>query len=163
MVDRENIDGVFAEMTAAALSDFASAEMLAGAECNVNKIVVDIAPAPHRPRGLPTARMAIYCFFLNGQALKIGIAGPKSGARYRSQHYNPNSAGSTLAGSILKHPSKIGIMTMPASSIGDWIKAHTDRINLLLPASYERATLLRLESFLHNRWEPTYEGLVTAD
>jgi hypothetical protein len=50
--------------------------------------------------------MAVYCFFLDGRALKIGIAGPNSDARFRSQHYNLNSARSTLAGSIFKYPTK---------------------------------------------------------
>jgi hypothetical protein len=149
-----------AEMTAAALSDFARAAVLAGSECDVSKIRIDIASKPHKPTGLPTGRMAVYCFFFNGQALKIGIAGPNSDARYRSQHYNPNSAGSNLAKSILTHPTKIGIAPLRADSVGNWIKAHTDRINLLLPASHGKPTLSQLESFLHARWKPTYEGRV---
>jgi hypothetical protein len=156
------IECSLAEMAAAALNDFARAATIAGAECDVNKIMVDIVPKPHKPGGLPIGRMAVYCFMLNRQALKIGIAGPKSGARYRSQHYNPYSAQSTLAGSILKHPRRIGLVTVPASSVGDWIKARTDRINFLLPASYGKPMLSRLESFLHTRWKPTYEGLVRS-
>jgi hypothetical protein len=150
------------EMTAAALSDFIRTTVVAGDEFEANKVRIDIAPRPHRPKGLPAGRMAVYCFFLNGQALKIGIAGPKSDARFRSQHYNPHSAGSTLAGSILKHPTKIGVHAIPACSIGDWIKEHTDRLNLLLPASYGSPILSRLESFLHIRWKPIYEGPVIA-
>ena len=152
--------GTLAEMASAAISDFASAATLAGFECDVHKILVDIAPAPHRPSGLPTGRMAVYCFFLNGQALKIGIAGSESDARFRSHHYSPNRANSTLAGSLLKHPNKIGIAAIPASSIGDWIKAHTGRINFLLPPSYGKVMLSQLEAFLHVRWRPTYEGRV---
>jgi len=139
------IQGSLADMAAAALSDFAMAAMF---ECGVNKIMVDIVPKPHRPSGLPIGRMAVYCFMLNRQALKIGIAGPKSGARYRFQHYNPNSAQSTLAGSILKHPRKIGIVTVPASSVGDWIKAHTDRINFLLPVRASPVSSPRMQALL---------------
>ena len=156
-------DRVLAKMAVTALSDFARVAVRMGVECDVNKIMVDIALKPHRPRGLPTGRMAVYCFLLNGRALKIGKAGPNSDARYRSQHYNPNSAGSTLAGSILKHPSKIGIASVPADSVGNWIKVHTDRINLLLPTSYGKPMLSELESFLHTRWRPTYEGPVAID
>lgn len=154
---------LLAEMAGTTLNDFTRAVVTEGVECEVNKITVEIAARPHRPSALPIERMAVYCFFLNRQALKIGIAGPKSDARYRSQHYNPNSARSTLAGSILKHPKKIGIVTISGTSIGDWIKAHTDRINILLPASYGRPMLLRLELFLHARWKPLYEGLVSGD
>jgi hypothetical protein len=106
--------------------------------------------------------MAAYCFFLNGHALKIGIAGPKSDARFRSQHYGATRANSTLAGSLLKHPGKVGITPILGDAIGDWIKANTDRINLLLPASYGRAMLSQLEAFLHGRWKPIYEGRVVA-
>jgi hypothetical protein len=160
MIMQERFGGTFAEMVAAALGDFASATTLAGYECDAQKIWVDIAPAPHRPTGLPAGRMATYCFFLNGRALKIGIAGPNSDPRYRSHHYSPTRAPSTLARSILKHPNKIGITAIPAGSIGDWIKANTDRINLLLPASYGKAMLSQLEAFLHARWNPLYEGRV---
>jgi hypothetical protein len=58
MADRD-----LAEMAAAALSDFARVPVRMGVERDVNKIMIDIAPKPHRPRGLPTGRMAVYCFF----------------------------------------------------------------------------------------------------
>src|SRR3984893_7794355 len=97
---------ILGEMTSAALSDFANVAALAGTECDLSKIRVEVLNKPHKPSGLPTGRMAVYCFFLNGQALKVGIAGPNSDARYRSQHYNPNSAQSTLARSILRYPRR---------------------------------------------------------
>jgi hypothetical protein len=40
----------------------------------------------------------------------------------------------------------------------DWIKAHTDRINFLLPEFYGKPLLSRLELFLQN---PVYEGMVS--
>jgi hypothetical protein len=162
MLMQQRFGGTFEEMIAAALDDFASATKLAGFECDAQKIWVNIAPAPHRPSGLPAGRMAVYCFFQNGRALKVGIAGPKSGARYRYHHYSPTRANSTLAASILKHPDKIGITAIPADATGDWIKANTARINLLLPASCGKAMLSRLESFLHARWTPIYEGPAVA-
>jgi hypothetical protein len=152
----------FRAMAVAALSDFASAAPASGIEFDARKILIDIAPAPHTPKGLPYGRMAVYCFFLNGQALKIGIAGPKSDARYRSHHYSPTRANSTLGGSLLQYPGKIGITPISAASVGQWIKANTARINLLLPASYGREMLSQLEVFLHARWKPAYEGRVIA-
>lgn len=160
MTKQERVSDSFAEMATAALSDFSSVATRAGFEFDRHRIRVDIALAPHKPTGLPTGRMATYCFFLNGLALKIGIAGPNSDPRFRSQHYSPTRANSTLAGSILQHPSRIGISAVPAGSIGDWIKANTDRINFLLPASYGRTMLCQLEAFLHARWKPVYEGRV---
>ena len=59
---------------------------------------VEFLPAPHKPpSSLPSGKMAIYGFWYGGGWLKIGMAGPHSTARYTSQHYSPNSAGSTLA------------------------------------------------------------------
>src|SRR5260370_14021837 len=149
---------ILGEMTTAALRDFANVGTLAGTECDLSKIRVEILNKPHKPSGLPTGKMAVYCFFLNGQALKVGITGPNRDARYRSQHYNPNSAGSNLAKSILTYPSKIGIAPLHTNFVGTWIKEHTDRINILLPDSFGRRILSMLETFLHARWKPIYEG-----
>jgi hypothetical protein len=149
---------ILGEMTAAALSDFANVGALVGAECDLSKIRVEVLDKPHKPSGLPTGKMAVYCFFLNGQALKVGLAGPNSDARYRSQHYNPNSADSNLAKSILAYPSKIGIAPLHTNFVGIWIKEHTDRVNILLPDSFGKPILSVLESFLHARWKPIYEG-----
>ncbi len=121
-------------------------------------ITIEIWPRPHKPKGLPTGRMAVYAFFLNGQALKVGKAGANSDARYRSQHYNPNSAGSTLARSILNNPAKAGATGVNELNIGDWIKQHTDRVNFLLPASLGKHRVSLLETFLHDRWTPVFEG-----
>jgi hypothetical protein len=86
MTMQQRFSGSSAEMAATALGDFASPQ--SGTASNVTRAnLVDITPAPHRPKGLPIGRMAAYCFFLNGQALKIGIAGPKSDARFRSHQY----------------------------------------------------------------------------
>ena len=57
---------------------------------------------PYQPKTLPLQMMAIYTFCYNGEFLKIGKAGPNSNARFLSQHYNPRSARSTLAASILQ-------------------------------------------------------------
>jgi len=45
--------------------------------------------------------MAVYVFSKGPDVLKVGKVGAKSQARYTSQHYNPGSAMSTLAASIL--------------------------------------------------------------
>jgi hypothetical protein len=153
-----SVSSPLGEMTESAIRDFANVSALTGAECDIGKIKIEVLNKPHKPSGLPTGKMAVYCFFLNGQALKIGIAGPNSDARYRSQHYNPNSAGSNLAKSILAYPSKIWIAPLHASLAGSWIKENADRINILLPSSFGKPTLSMLETFLHSRWNPIYEG-----
>lgn len=50
---------------------------------------------------LKKGQMAVYMFEMGQEYLKIGKVGPKSHPRYKSQHYNPRSAKSTLAASLL--------------------------------------------------------------
>lgn len=151
----DDIDKLVSE----ALADFRKVAALAHAPSIGDCITVEIMRSPHRqPKSLPAGKRAVYAFFLNAQALKVGQAGPNSNARYTSQHYNPKSAGSSLARSILANPAKVGVPGIAASGIGDWIKEHTDRVNLLAPASLGDSFVSLLETFLHVRWKPTFEG-----
>lgn len=66
---------------------------LAGVELGPSDLTVEHLPAPHdSPSRLPSGKTAVYVFVFNGQALKVGKAGPNSNARYTSQHYNASSA-----------------------------------------------------------------------
>jgi len=112
---------------------------------------------PHRPRMLPPNTMGIYTFWYNGIALKIGKAGPKSNARFLSQHYNPNSAQSTLAASILSDQEMRGLGISEAN-VGDWIKRNCRRIDIILYAGLGIFTLELIEAALHYKYEPKYEG-----
>src|SRR5262249_45761660 len=62
-----------------------------------------ILPAPHRPSPLPPGWQGIYAFRFQGVWLKVGEAGPKSNARWVSQHYDPGRAMSTLAFSLIRY------------------------------------------------------------
>jgi hypothetical protein len=145
---------VIDKLASDALTDFRKVAISA----TPDGITAEVLPKPHKPKGLPVGKMAVYAFFLNGQALKVGKAGPNSDARYRSQHYNPRSAGSNLARSILNAPGKVGAVDVVEQNIGDWIKQHTDRVNFLMPADLGKHRLSLLESFLHDRWKPVFEG-----
>src|ERR1700745_428202 len=141
-----------------AMADFAKVAELAHAKFPAKTFTVEIAMKPHRaPATLPAGKIAVYIFFLQGQALKVGIAGPISKARYTSQHYNPRSANSCLARSILKNPGKLAV-SLTADSVGYWIEQNTDRVNLLAPVAFGLRRLSLLESFLHVRWNPLFEG-----
>lgn len=59
-------------------------------------------------------------FRYNDQFLKIGKVGPKNNARFQNQHYNPNSAQSNLAKSIINDANMISVIR--ETSIGKWIK-----------------------------------------
>ena len=65
----------------------------AGIQINAQDISIDFL---HKPL-LPAGKVAVYGFHYNDTWLKIGKAGPKSHARYTSQHYHPKGARSTLA------------------------------------------------------------------
>ena len=145
--------------TESARTAFVTVAKLAGNPISPGEISIEYLPAPHRPPSrLPTGKMAVYGFWGDGVWLKIGKAGPNSNARYTSQHYDAGSARSTLAGSLRAtrtcSRSPVSIPTAP----GDWIKAATHRVNILLPSQRPDELLLLLEAFLHLRLRPRYEG-----
>jgi hypothetical protein len=146
-----------------ALGDFRKVAALADAEFIADSITAEFLSKPHKPAGLPSGKMAVYAFFLNGQALKVGKVGANSDARFRSQHYNHKSAGSNLARSILADSEKIGAAGVNELNVGDWIKRHTDRVNLFAPAILGDPMLSLLEAFLHVRWKPIFEGRAGDD
>jgi hypothetical protein len=150
---------VWRDQIAEALADFASVIKLARSSISYEAMVVEYLDAPHKvPTLLPAGKMAIYAFWWNDEWLKVGKAGPQSEARYTSQHYNPASAPSTLAASLLRdkdfHPPTAFNRDQP----GSWIKAHCCRVNILMPSKNEVSTLSLLEAFLHVRLNPRYEG-----
>lgn len=138
----------------AALRDFVQVSDLAHVPVGLDDFQVDYLDAPHRPpSSLPLGKMAIYGFFYGDEWLKIGMVGPKSQARYVSQHYSPQSAGSTLAKSLMEDPALQGQI----HDAGSWIKENCCRVNVLLDIRHGLALLALLESFLHARLRPRYE------
>lgn len=125
---------------------------------------------PHTPAALPSGWQGVYGFQCEGTWLKVGKAGPKSGARWISQHYNPGSAMSTLAFSLVKyghyatmdHPSLPGLRTtlrgVSPDDIGEWIRRNTERVNFLLRTEMGASGLSQLESIAHARLKPVFEG-----
>jgi hypothetical protein len=128
-------------------------------------------PAPHRPHSLPRGKCAVYVFSLSqtwgsecaagpDRVIKVGKAGLLSNARFQSQHYNPNSAGSTVAGSLIRSRilwPYLGITRLGSEDVGDWIRQHVDRDNLFLDAADE--SLLRLfEIYLSGTLGSVLEG-----
>lgn len=104
--------------------------------------------------------MGVYCFRYNGTFLKIGKAGLKSSPRFLSQHYNPNSAKSTLARSILDDQEMVNI-GVTSENIKDWIKQNCQRIDILIDGKTGIFTLELIEAILHYRYRPKYEGFKT--
>ncbi|HCH02331.1 MAG TPA: hypothetical protein DEV85_10660 [Vibrio sp.] len=93
----------------------------------------------------------IYSFWLNdsGESLKIGIAGPKSAARFFSQHYNENSTNSNLAKSLLKS-------NFCSSNAKGWIINNTYRVNVVFN-DFNKPLAHALETHLHLLFNPIFE------
>ena len=139
-----------------ALEDFRTVSALAGSPHEFCDADVEYLPAPHvPPRRLPEGKAAIYGFNFNGRWLKIGQVGPKSHARYVSQHYT-GSASSTLSGSLERDESMRTVVG--SSELADWIKRETNRVNILVPSDSGKYFRSLLEAFLHVRLHPKYEG-----
>ena len=110
-----------------------------------------------------------YAFFLGESCLKVGKAGPKTQARFVSQHYGM-SAPSTLARSILANRDRVTEVAPPElraqitilekDSVGLWIERNTSRLHVFLPTSAGAFPLSLLEAFLQCRLQPVFEGKV---
>lgn len=141
------------------VNDFLKVARLAGVEIAPNAIEIERSPSPHKPpTKLPGGKMAVYVFIKDGACLKVGKVGPKSHARFTSQHYNPTSSRSNLAKSAIAGQHKLGLADLSEQNVGDWIKANVDRANLILDAGYGIFVLSLLESFLQCRLNPMFEG-----
>lgn len=142
-----------------ALSDFRTVAKLAGIHLADDDIQIEQLPAPHvAPSRLPTGMMAVYVFAGKDEVLKVGKVGPKSGPRYTYQHYNPGSAMSTLAGSLLADREQRGLTHLSETNVNGWIKKNVDRVNFILNVSLGVHVLSLLETFLQCRLKPRYEG-----
>lgn len=114
---------------------------------------------PHQPKTLPLQMMGIYTFCYNGEFLKIGKARSNSNARFLSHHYNPRSARSTLAASILQDDRMQGI-GINESNVGQWIRNNCRRVDILLDSDLGIFSLELIEASLHYKYEPAYEGFI---
>ena len=107
-----------------------------------------------KPKKLLDGYQAVYMFFHNDKALKIGIAGSKSNARYQSAHYHYNEKDkSTLAKSLCEDKNT----NINKYNCNNWIKNNTYRINILLKSNYDKNTLKTIESIFHAEFKPKYE------
>lgn len=148
--------------TAGLVREFLQVAALAGACLRESDIQVEVLWAPHQPPShLPAGKMAVYVFTYGSSVLKVGKAGPNSGARYTSQHYNPNSARSNLAASLGKAGGAIGASGLTPDAAGSWIKENTDRTNFLLDIECGVPILKLLEAFLQCKLKPRFEGFAS--
>ena len=143
-------------------SDFVEVARLAGISIPLSYIDVQFFTAPHHPPSfLPPRRLAVYVFMLGERCLKVGKAGPKSTARFCSQHYSIR-APSTLAKSLIKRQAAIDENGLDDSNVKAWICEHTTRVNFLIPSpKYDVFALSLLEAFVQCRLRPEFEGFAS--
>lgn len=145
-------------MISEAVKDFQTVTDLARFPLRPDDFQIEYLESPHKaPSCLPLGKMAVYGFWHNGEWFKIGLAGPNSSARYTSQHYNQNSAQSTLAGSLCRDPRIANCTGFDISTPGNWSKSRCHRVNILLDSRHGPLVLAALEAFLHLRLRPRYE------
>ena len=141
------------------LKDFLVVAEIAGLKIEQEAVSIEILIMPHKPpSSLPKGKMAVYVFSEVNRVLKVGKVGRHSQARYTSQHYNPGSASSTLAASILKDEDAVKKYGVNDGNVSDWIKKNTDRVNFILDAQLGVRALTLLEAFVQCRLNPVFEG-----
>jgi hypothetical protein len=138
---------------------FAQAAALAGVAIASSDIEVQVLPAPHKaPSVLPRGKSAVYVFMYGDRCLKVGKAGPRSAARFCSQHYGVNRAPSTLAKSVIKANLGSPRITLTAENVSTWLCRNTSRVNFLLRSTYGPEVLSLLEAFVQCCLRPEFEG-----
>ena len=139
------------------LDDFLITARLARVTVERTAVGIEVLRMPHRPTSLRRGKMAVYVFSDRERVLKVGKVGPRSGARYSSQHYN-GSANSTLAGSLLADADFAMRAGLTRENVSSWIRENTDRVNFLLDAQVGPLALGLFEAFVQCRLKPAYEG-----
>src|SRR6185436_12772930 len=90
---------------------FVQVAQLARVPIDIRSLHYECLPAPCGRPGWRPHTQVVYAFFIDDRCLKVGKAGPKSKARFTSQHYGV-SVPSTLARSILDHrQSQAGLLS----------------------------------------------------
>ena len=139
------------------IKEFCKVASIAGIRIPANALTFNPLGAPHKPSHLPRGKMAVYVFSLSGQCLKVGKVGPRSNARFVSQHYSPRSSKSNLAKSLLGC-SDLALPGFSETTAKVWIQANVDRTDCLLDETCGIPVLTLLESFLQCRLKPRFEG-----
>ena len=116
----------------------------------------EFCEAPHtRPRPLAATQQAVYLFFLGAEWLRIGQT--SHSARFTSQHYATGRAPSALAQDIWKNGQEFGFGG-GEQDVGAWIMQNCGRANVRMPVGWPKEVGRLLESYLHYRLRPRFEG-----
>lgn len=98
----------------------------------------------HIQKDLPQNAGAVYIFKYQDEYLKVGkVSSFTSNPRYKYQHYQPSSNGSTLARSLLNSDE----FKIDSKALKTWIKENTTRINIIIP--HLENDFERTKKFIH--------------
>ena len=114
------------------------------------------------PKKKPLFNSAVYVFYYpdGKEYLKIGEVGGNSTARFFSQHYNPDSAKSTLAKSIAESKqffTKENKLVCNCN-VKKWMEENLQRIDIIFTKSSNCFAAKFVESYLHFILKPRFEG-----
>ena len=116
----------------------------------------EFCEAPHsRPRRLAPTQQAVYLFFRAEEWLRIGQTSHTG--RFTSQHYGTGRAGSTFAKDIWNNRREFGL-SCSEQDLGTWIMQSCGRANFRMPVGRPKEVGRLLESYLHYRLRPRFEG-----
>lgn len=132
---------------------------LLGTDITKEDVEISNRGIPHTPGNLPPNKMGIYMFYHVDHFLKIGKAGPNSNVRFKNNHYHPTSSNSNLAKSILM--DETFNYNIDEHTVGQWVRNNTQRIDILLDQKFGMFVLNFIESALHLKYKPKYEGFNT--
>ena len=117
---------------------------------------LEFCNAPHQQPGpLSDGQHAVYLFFRDQKWLRIGKTGYSQ--RFTSQHYGVKRAGSNFAKDVWESREEFNF-NGNKQEVGDWIKRNCGRANIRLPHQWPESLSLLLESYLHYRLTPRFEG-----
>ena len=150
------------------ISAFIEVAIIANQEITADDIVrKEFAPplstVPAASREQNREKYLVYVFSVGDLVLKVGETCRKSGVngRMREHYRRKESDTSTLALSIVKHPDcwqQLGIDHVDDSNVVDWLMKNVRCDMLLLDRSHGKRFIKLLESFLHCRLSPMFEG-----
>lgn len=153
-----------------AISEFQRDAVAAGIKGWPCELRVERQQAPHEPHSLSGGWSAVYVFMLSEsygrgvpagpfRVLKVGKAGPRSNARFQSQHYG-TSAPSTLAKSLTTYRTLwpwLGIADGDLSDIRRWMCDRLGRVDIYVPGD-RGEVLSELETYVRARVGSVFEG-----
>lgn len=116
----------------------------------------EFCEAPHsRPRPLVQTQQVVYLFFHRDEWLRVGQTSYSQ--RLTSQHYGTKGANSTFGKDIWNNRQEFGF-SGSEQDVGAWIMKSCGVATVRMPVGWPKEVGRLLESYLHYRLRPRFEG-----